>query len=100
MTCACATITPPAMTAIDRVQTAHERIAASAEPILPFVAPERAARIRPAMALTGRRLFAAHHAATEAKRPVVLKKTEAATVALETAVRAPSRQIGEFTRTC
>lgn len=85
MTCACTTVTPPSVAAIDRSQAAYDRIAASAEAILPFLSPERAARIRLAMALTERGLLAARYAATEADRLAALKQAEAATAAIETA---------------
>jgi hypothetical protein len=78
MTCACATITPPPVAAIDRAQAAYDRIAASAEAILPFVSPERAARMRLAMALAERGLIAARLAATNAERAAALKQAEAA----------------------
>ena len=54
MTCACATISPPSVSAINRAQAAYDRIAESAQLILPFVSPERAARIRLAIGLTER----------------------------------------------
>lgn len=85
MTCACATMTPPPVAAIDRAQAAYERIAASAEIILPFVSPERAARIRLAMALTERGLLVARYAATAAEKEAALKQAEAATAAIAAA---------------
>lgn len=85
MTCACATIKPPPVAAIDRAQAAYDRIAASAEIILPFVSPERAARIRLAIALTERGLLAARHAATAAEKSAALKQAEAATAAIAAA---------------
>ena len=83
MTCACTTMAPPPVAAIDRAQAAYERIAASAEIILPFVSPERAARIRLAMALTERGLLAARSAATAAEKLAALKQAEAATATIE-----------------
>ncbi len=85
MTCACTTISPPPVAAIDRAQAAYDRIAASAEMILPFVSPERAARIRLGMALTERGLVAARNAASAAERLAALKQAEAATATIETA---------------
>jgi len=71
-------------TAIDRAQAAYDRIAASAEVILPFLSPERQARIRLAMALTERGLLAARYAATAAEQLAALKQAEAATATIET----------------
>ena len=85
MTYSCATITPPSVSAIDRAQAAYDRIAGSAELILPFVSPERAARIRLAMALTERGLLAARNAATAAEKLAALKQAEAATATIEVA---------------
>jgi hypothetical protein len=89
MTCACATISPPPVAAIDRAQAAYDRIAASVELILPFVSPERAARIRLAMVLTERGLLAARHAATAAEQLAALKQAVAATATIA-ATAAPS----------
>jgi hypothetical protein len=69
---------------IDRAQAAYDRIAATAEVVLPFVSPERAARIRLAMALAERGLLAARYAATAAEQLAALKQAEAATAAIET----------------
>lgn len=87
----CATMPTPSTeqaaqigTAIDRAQAAYDRISASAEVILPFLSPERQARIRLAMALTERGLIAARSAATVAEQLVALKQAEAATVTIET----------------
>lgn len=85
MTCACTTITPPPVVAIDRAQAAYDRIAESAALILPFVSPERAARIRLAMALTERGLLAARYAATAAEKAEALRQAEAATAAIKAA---------------
>lgn len=84
MTCSCTTIAPPSVSAIDRAQVAYDRIAGSAELILPFVSPERAARIRLAMALTERGLLGARNAATAAEKLAALKQAEAATATIET----------------
>jgi hypothetical protein len=88
----CATMPTPSTeqaaqigTAIDRAQAAYDRIAASAEVILPFLSPERQARIRLAMALTERGLLAARYAATAAEQLAALKQAEAATATIETA---------------
>ncbi len=86
MACSCATITPPLLSAVDRAQAAYDRIAGSAELILPFVSPERAARIRLAMALTERGLLAARNAATAAEKLAALKQAETATATIETTV--------------
>jgi hypothetical protein len=90
MTCACTTISPPPVAAIDRAQVAYERVAASAELILPFVSPERAARIRLAMALTESGLLLARNAATEAERMAALKQAEAATAAVVATATPPT----------
>lgn len=71
-------------TAIDRAQTAYDRIASSADVILPFLSPERQARIRLAMALTERGLIAARTAASAAEQLAALKQAEAATATIET----------------
>lgn len=87
----CATMTTPLPeqaaqigTAIDRAQAAYDRIATSAEVVLPFLSPERQARIRLAMALTERGLIAARTAATVAGQLAALKQAEAATATIET----------------
>lgn len=87
----CATMPTPSTelaarigTAIDRAQAAHERIFASAEIILPFLSPERQARILLAMALTERGLLPARYAATAAEQLAALKQAEAATAAVVT----------------
>lgn len=61
-------------------------LAGSAELILPFVSPERAARIRLAMALTERGRLTARTAASAAKKLTALKQAEAAIAAIETTV--------------
>lgn len=83
MTCSCTTLASPSASAIDRAQAAYDRIAMSAELILPFVSPERAARIRLAMALTERGLLAARNASTAAEKLAALKQAEAATATIE-----------------
>lgn len=87
----CATMPTPSSeqaaqigTAIDRAQAAYDRIAESAEVILPFLSAERQARIRLAMALTERGLIAARKAATIAEQMAALKQAEAATATIET----------------
>lgn len=70
-------------TAIDRAQAAYVRIAATAEVVLPFLSPERAARIRLAMSLAERGLLAARYAATAAEQLAALKQAEAATAAID-----------------
>ena len=70
-------------TAIDRAQVAYDRIAASANLVLPFLSPERQARVRLAMALTERGLLAARSAATAAEKLAALKQAEAATATIE-----------------
>jgi hypothetical protein len=85
MTCSCATISAPPLASVDRAQTAYDRIAASAEIVLPFLSPERQARVRLAMALTERGLWVARNAATAAEQLAALKQAEAAAAATETA---------------
>ncbi|KQO13293.1 hypothetical protein [Sphingomonas sp. Leaf242] len=87
----CATMPTPSTaqaaqigTAIDRAQAAYDRIAAAAERILPFLSPERQARVRLAMALTERGLIAARNAATIAEQLAALRQAEAATATIET----------------
>ncbi len=86
----CATMPTPSTetavqigTAIDRAQVAYDRISASAEIVLPFLSPERQARIRLAMALTERGLLAARYAATAVEQLAALKQAEAATATIE-----------------
>ena len=64
--------------AIERAQAAYDRIAASADVILPFLSPERQARVRLAMALTERGLLAARTAATIVEQRAALAQAEAA----------------------
>lgn len=71
-------------TAIDRAQAAYDRIGASAEIVLPFLSPERQARIRLATALTERGLLAARYAATAAERAAALAQAEAAAAVITT----------------
>ena len=70
--------------AIDRAQAAYGRIASAAELVLPFLSPERAARVRLAMSLAERGLLAARYAATAAEQLAALKQAEAATATIET----------------
>jgi len=86
MTCSCTTIAPPSVSAIDRAQAAYDRTAGSAELILPFLSPERAARVRLAMSLADRGLLAARYAATAVEQSAALKQFETATAAIETAI--------------
>lgn len=90
MLASCATMPTPSTetaahigTTIDRAQAAYDRIAAAAEVVLPFLSPERAARIRLAMSLAERGLLAARYAATTAEQLAALKQAEAATAAIE-----------------
>ena len=71
--------------AIDRAQSAYDRIAATAALVLPYLSPERAARVRLAMSLAERGLFAARYAATTADQFAALKQAEAATATIEAA---------------
>lgn len=87
----CATMPTPSTetaaqisTAVDRAQAAYDRIAASTEIVMPFLSPERQARIRLAMALTERGLLAARYAATAAEQLAALKQAEAATATIAT----------------
>lgn len=64
---------------IDRAQAAYDRIAATAALVLPYLSPERAARVRLAMSLAERGLLAARYAATSAKQLAAPKQAEAAT---------------------
>lgn len=89
MLASCATMrTPSAAEAaqigspIDRAQAAYDRIAATAEVVLPFLSPERAARIRLAMSLAERGLLAARYAATAAEQLAALKQAQAATATI------------------
>ena len=89
MLASCATMPTPstAQTAqigsvIDRAQAAYDRIAATAEIVLPFLSPERAARVRLAMSLAERDLLSARYAATAAEQLAALKQAEAATAAI------------------
>ena len=86
MLASCATMpTPSAGTAaqigsaIDRAQVAYDRIASTAELVLPYLSPERNARVRLAMSLAERGLLAARYAATAAEQLAALKQAEAAT---------------------
>jgi predicted small secreted protein len=70
--------------AVDRAQVAYDRIAVAAEVALPFLSPERAARVRLAMSLAERGLLAARHAVSAAEQLAALKQAEAATAAIKT----------------
>lgn len=90
MLASCATMPAPTPgqtaqigTGIDRAQAAYDRIASTAELVLPFLSPERAARVRLAMSLAERGLLAARYAATAAERLAALKQAEAATAAIK-----------------
>jgi hypothetical protein len=87
--CSCASLPTPSTeqaaqigTAIDRAQAAYDRISASANLVLPFLSPERQARVRLAMALTERGLLA-RSAATAAEKLAALKQAEAATATIQ-----------------
>lgn len=91
MLASCATMQAPSAeqaaqigTAIDRAQAAYDRITATAALVLPYLSPERAARVRLAMSLAERGLLAARYAATAAEQLAALKQAEAATAAIET----------------
>lgn len=92
MACAsCATMPSPSIeaaaqigAAIDRAQSAYDSIAASAAIVLPFLSPERQARVRVAMALTERGLIAARYAATVAEQTAALAQVEAASAVIST----------------
>ena len=80
----CASMPTGSAAAIDRAQAAYDRIAASADIILPFLSPERQARVRLAMALTERGLLAARTAATIAEQRAALAQVEAASTVITT----------------
>jgi len=89
MLASCATMPTPSTgqaaqigSAIDRAQAAYERIASTADLVLPFLSPERAARVRLAMALAERGLLAARYAANAAEQLAALKQAEAATATI------------------
>ncbi len=89
MLASCATMPNPSTgqaaqigSAIDRAQAAYDRIAATAELVLPFLSPERAARVRLAMSLAERGLLAARYAATAAEELAALEQVRAATNAI------------------
>jgi hypothetical protein len=69
---------------VGRAQAAYDRIAAAAEILLPYLSPDRAARIRQATAVAERGLIAARYAATAAEQLATLKQVEAATSVIET----------------
>lgn len=68
---------------IERAQAAYDRIAGAAILILPYLSPERAARVRLALSLADRALTAARGAATAAEQLEALRQAEAATAAIE-----------------
>ena len=91
MLASCATMPTPSTeqaaqigAAVDRAPAAYERIAATAALVLPYLSPERAARVRLAMSLAERGLLAARYAATAAEQLAALKQAEAATAAIKT----------------
>lgn len=91
MLASCATMPSPSTetavhigSAIDRAEAAYDRIASTAVLVLPFLSPERAARVRLVMALAERGLLVARYAATAAEQVAALKQAEAATAAIET----------------
>lgn len=97
MLASCATMPTPTPgqaaqigSAIDRAQAAYDRIASASELVLPFLSPERAARVRLAMSLAERGLLAARYAATAAEQLAALKQAEAATATIEVTA-APSQ---------
>jgi hypothetical protein len=81
----CATMPTTAQVApqVQRAQEAYDRIASAAEIILPYLSPERAARVRLAMALAERGLLAARTAVTAADLLAALKQAQAAVAAIE-----------------
>lgn len=83
----CATMSAAAQMApqVARAQAAYDRIASTVEIILPYLSPERAARVRLAMALAERGLLAARSAVTAAEQLAALKQAEAAVATIETA---------------
>ncbi|KQM65776.1 hypothetical protein ASE75_05970 [Sphingomonas sp. Leaf17] len=84
LACACATIQAPPRDAVDRAQAAYDRIAATAQIILPYVSPARAARIQLALSLAERGLIAARLASTLAEQRAALARAEAATAIITT----------------
>jgi outer membrane murein-binding lipoprotein Lpp len=81
----CATMPTTAQVApqVERAQAAYDRIASTVEIILPYLSPERAARVRLAMALAKRGLLAARTAVTAAEQLAALKQAEAAVAMIE-----------------
>lgn len=78
----CATMPAASSATIDRVQARYDDTKAWAELILPYVSPERAARVRLAMALTDRALLAARNASTVAEQRFALGRAEAASAVI------------------
>jgi outer membrane murein-binding lipoprotein Lpp len=81
----CATMPTTAQVApqVENAQAAYDRIAGSVKIILPYLSPERAARVRLALALAERGLLAARTAVTAAEQLAALKQTEAAVATIE-----------------
>lgn len=81
----CATMpsAPQVAPQIQRAQAAYDRIASAVDLVLPYLSPERAARVRLAMALAERGLLAARLASTTAEKLAALEQAEAATVTIE-----------------
>lgn len=77
----CATMPMPAQ--VERAQAAYDRIASTVEIILPYLSPERAARVRLAMALAERGLLTARTAVTAAERVAALRQAEEAFATIE-----------------
>ena len=69
---------------IERAKAAYDRIAQAANYVLPYLSPERAARVRLALSLADRALTAAREAATAAEQLAALRQAEAATAVIET----------------
>lgn len=70
---------------VERAQAAYDRISGAAEIVLPFLSPERAARVRLAMALAQRALLTARAATTAAEQVAALRQAEVAVGLVETA---------------
>ncbi len=81
--CATMPTAPQVAPRIQRAQAAYDRIASAVDLVLPYLSPERAARVRLAMALAERGLLAARLANSAAEQLTALKQAEAATAAIE-----------------
>ncbi len=68
---------------VEQAQAAYDRIARTADLVLPYLSPARAARLRLAMSLAERALLAARLANTTAEQMAALKQAEAAAAAIE-----------------